>query len=539
MCYNNTGKEGEFMKKILAKNIWPIIVCLLISVVFFIYGIKNFGTAFSEAAIDFKLTREEIKAKANEFLALNGYQTGDEYYNTISLSEDTIAKTFLDKEFGLEQLQKFNDNGYKVWYWEVRRFKPLTKEEFYVSLNTDGRLISFRHIYEEERSGANLSKEEALIIAEDFISSVQGLNLENLVLKEEKQIAQPNRTDYKFEWELKSFSVGEAPYRYLVRIQGDEVGEYDEYLKVPENWRRNFAKLRSQNSVYQTVSNIFFVILFIIIIINFIYRLVKRDLKLSLALKLGILVFLLQLLSQLNMYPLYLSGYDVNQSFSSFIIYFIMSGVVSGIIQGFMIFLAVASGETVYRQYFKEKIQIKELFKFKGFKLSETFYGSIWGYIMTMFHLGFVIMFYNISTNLGAWAPASTQYTEMVNTLIPWIFPLTIGVMASVSEEFIFRVFAIPFVKKITKSNFLAVVVPAFLWGFLHSNYPQQPGYIRGIEVGIIGVIAGIIMIRYGILATLIWHYAIDATLVGLFLFGTKNLYFIISGVIVIGVVFI
>ncbi len=527
------------MKKITSKSLIWIGIGLLISALFFIYGIKNFNSAFSEASLDFKLSRDEIKTKATRFLETRGYEIPDDYYNTISFSEDTDAKTFIDKEFGLERLQEMNDEGYKIWFWEVRRFKPLSKEEYSVCLNTEGKLKSFRHLYEEERAVPSISLEEAKSAAEEFLKSVAGLNIEDLELKEEKQITQPNRIDYKFEWELKSFSAGKSSYRYLVKVQGNEVGEYDEFLKVPEDWQRNFTKLRSQNTVYQTIANIFFVILFIIIIVNFVYRLVKRDLKLKLAFKLGILVFILQLLSQLNMYPFYLSGYNVNQSFSSFILSFILSGVASGLLQGFMIFLAVASGETIYRQYFKDKIQMTELFKFKGFKLSETFYGSIWGYILAMFHLGFVILFYKVSTSLGAWAPASTQYSEMVNTWIPWIFPLTIGVMASVSEEFIFRVFAIPFLKKITNSNFIAVVIPAFLWGFLHSNYPQQPGYIRGIEVGIIGIIAGIIMIRYGILATLIWHYAIDAALVGMFLFGSKNLYFIISGVIVVGVVFI
>jgi len=40
-------------------------------------------------------------------------------------------------------------------------------------------------------------------------------------------------------------------------------------------------------------------------------------------------------------------------------------------------------------------------------------------------------------------------------------------------------------------------------------------------------------MLRWGIVATLIWHYTVDASLVGMLLIRSDNLYFKISGVVV------
>ena len=105
--------------------------------------------------------------------------------------------------------------------------------------------------------------------------------------------------------------------------------------------------------------------------------------------------------------------------------------------------------------------------------------------------------------------------------------------LAATSEEFLFRLFAIPFLKKLTKSTLIAVILPAFSWGFLHTAYPNEPPYIRGLEVGLIGIVAGIVMLRWGILATLVWHYTVDASLVGLLLIRSSSWYFRISGVVI------
>src|SRR5215470_1721741 len=93
--------------------------------------------------------------------------------------------------------------------------------------------------------------------------------------------------------------------------------------------------------------------------------------------------------------------------------------------------------------------------------------------------------------------------------------------------------FAIPFFKRFTGSTAIAIIVPAFCWSFLHTSYPNEPPYIRGVEVGIMGIVAGLVMLRWGIVTTLIWHYTFDASLVGMLLIRSDNLYFKISGVVV------
>ena len=66
----------------------------------------------------------------------------------------------------------------------------------------------------------------------------------------------PARTDHDFAWKQKNVDLGEGSYRLEVEVDGDQVGGYREFVKVPEQWTRGYERLRSRNDAAQLVNQV-------------------------------------------------------------------------------------------------------------------------------------------------------------------------------------------------------------------------------------------------------------------------------------------
>jgi membrane protease YdiL (CAAX protease family) len=502
--------------------------CLLVIALSLAVGIPNFYRAFPEASIDFAITRDQAREKAVAFLEARGLPAAG-YRHSAAFKYDALAKTFLERELGLAEATALIGRPVRLWRWSNRWTRELEKEELQVELTTTGELVGFAHLVEEERPGPRLAPEEARRLAEEFLAALQR-DLATLEFVEVQVIDRPRRTDYAFTWKLAGFAVGEATYRLSVGVQGDQVGRYAESLKVPEAWQREYRQLRSANEATGMVASLFLILTWLGLLFCLVRGARRQEVRWKGAAVYGLIAFALTFLSQLNELPVSIhDAYQTTQTFASFLTRTLLVALLAGLGAGLFIAFVVAGAEPVYRRAYPHQLDLYRQFLPRGVRTKRFLLGSALGLALTAFFFAYQTLFYLAAERFGAWSPADIPYSEMVNTYFPWVTVLLIGFMPAVMEEFTSRAFSIPFLAGWCRSRWAAVALSAFIWGFAHANYPQQPFYIRGIEVGIGGLIVGAVMLRWGLLPALVWHYTVDALYTALILLRSSNPYFVLT----------
>lgn len=511
-----------------------ILVCLALAAVSLLVGTHYFYDAFPEATIDFGITREEARLRGASFLAQRGLDVAG-YRQAAVFEFDDEAKTFLERELGLEGTRRVVGDPVRLWRWSSRWFRPQQKEELRVQYTTAGDLVGFTHLVDEEAPGASLPQAQARVLAEQFLGQDLRIDLATLAFVEAETTQRPNRVDHTFTWKLTGFSVAEGTYRYRVGIQGDRVGSCGEFLKVPETWQREYRQLRSHNQATGLVAGLLLFLTWLAMLARLVASIRAHDVRWKGVLAFGGIAFALTLLSQLNILPVAIYGFDTTDSYNSFITQSILYGLATALAQGLAIAFIVAGAEPEYRRAYGDQVSLTEQFLPDGLRTKRFLLGTVIGLTMAAVFVAYQTVFYLVADRFGAWSPADIPYREMVNTHIPWVVVLLIGFMPAVSEEFTSRAFSIPFLHRLLKRRWVAVVLSALVWGFAHAGYPQQPFWIRGVEVGIAGVAIGCIVLRFGLLPALVWHYTVDALYTALVLLRSSNSYFVLSAAVSVG----
>ena len=184
----------------------------------------------------------------------------------------------------------------------------------------------------------------------DFLRTRLARDPAALDFVEATDVARPHRIDRTFTWKERDFQLDDATYRLEVTILGNEAGGYREYLKIPEQWTRDYQRLRSKNEVAATIDTAVTLMLVVGMVIVIVMRVRRHDVPWRRASLVGLVAMVLGFLAQLNEFPLHEFGYPTTDSYGSFLSREFLNALLSALGAGGLLFILTAGAEPLYRE---------------------------------------------------------------------------------------------------------------------------------------------------------------------------------------------
>jgi len=503
-----------------------------------------YDRAFPTAAIDLELSRAEILQRARGYLEGQGYDVAD-HRSALTFSGDSWASFYLQRTVGIPETNRLiREAQVPVWYWHARWFRPLQKEEFGVDLSPDGEVVALSHLVLEDAPGASLTQAQARALAQEYVGRDRGWDLDDWEEVSASSEDRPGgRTDHRFAWKRRDWDVGESELRLAVTVQGDRVGRYDYWLKVPEAFQRDFVQQRDVAAFVAGWSLDAGLVLIGLTLLVALWRARWQiPVTFSSALRPALAVAGIILLAGANELPLAKAWYGTTQEYALFWMNRLYAIGFSAAFTGGAVLVLWILGRWLSQQVWPRQDRILAR---RGDRCRRLARSGWRGLMLGLMMAGYAVAFYLVATRLlGGWTPMGPAYTYAYATPLPFLGALQVGLVPATWEELAFRLLGITAVLWLARSctrlpraarGVLALVVPGVLWGFAHLGYVRDPLYLRGIELTLAAVfLQGLFFLRFDLTTTIVAHFVYNAGLGAVPLLRSGEPYFVASGLVVL-----
>ncbi len=488
-----TGKEVP-VKDLLSKKtiLWPGLALLI---GYFLWFNHPFPLD------DGSLSRQEAARAALEYLGID-----DEAADTfVTYDVNGPLTAYLQKEDLTSDYYDQYDAAYPLEYYRVE-----------IGREDGERYEALVHVYEGTVAGWRLDMREgeagqpevdaamARQIADAYLLEQRPGDLKEAGISVLEQDG-----GYLIRYEQSDDRIGEATRITTVTVSGDRVVAFSSAFQPPEDF---LSWLEQQDTRSEQLTNLarwaLELLAFAALVVAVVYRKLIRaaDGLVFLA-----IVAAIDTMHHMNLLPNYISMLDVRSGSSSFLVLETVIALAFNTAFALLYYLPYIAGKAMLTRDGQRHLLPGP--DSAGWS-AEMRLAVRYGYLFACFILALQTLIFNVGDVLFHiwWIPDPFLSTD--NMLWPLLMPLTAW-SAALSEEIVYRLFAVTLLAKLLRSRWVAIVLSSMLWGLGHTAYPIYPVYTRFVEVTLIGIVFGWIFIRFGFAAAVITHAVLDSILMG------------------------
>lgn len=502
-------------------DLWLLVAAVAGGILFF----TSLHHLWPLAAIDVNAPPERVISRARAFLEKEHLPSAG-YAAASRLIVDAEALDYLTRTFGNAGTQRLIRAGKPVYVYEVWFKKYGDPDSTRVIVHPEAGVIAWGRSVQEDAPGAVVESATARRTASELLAAAVGLKLGGLDETGEYERQRPSRRDHLFVYEGWLSRNPELRERVSVTVAGGKVSNVERQLVVPESARRAARKREAPMIALQMASFILLGIAGFAALVVFLKSLQRAEVRLGRAAGWVAIIALFFLVTQalrpadlmIRWDPLWPRWIATLQTLGF--------SLAQGAWIAFALFIVIAAGDSLDR---KSGANRGESFWVAGRgRLLDRAVGmaSLRGFLVGLICGGVLVatlLFLEVVA--GGWSAIQPQgfFFFAINSSAPALSTLLYFLMVALVEELGYRFFAGTWLLSVTKRKWIAIAVPALLYGASHTGLdflpPVEPFWGRAVALSVVGAIWGWAFFRYDALTVVLSHFTAD-----LFIFNWPRL---------------
>jgi hypothetical protein len=470
------------------------------------------------ADVDVNRSPEQLIPAARQYLAAQHIDTRG-WTAASALRVDGFALDYLVRKFGIAEAQKMIARGEAIYLYQVMFKKRGDPDAIVVELHPNRGVIAWWRTVQEDAPGATISADAARRLATSAVPA-------DFTEKGETQRDRPARRDHIFVYETFLTRTPELRERITVTISGDVVTGVQRQVIPPESAHREARKREAPVAALQMASFILLGAAGLAAIAIFLSALRRGDVLLKRAAGWVAIIAAFFIVTQLLRSFSLLSGWDPLwprwiASFQS-----IGFSLAQGAWIAFALFVVLAAGDALDRRTGANRGD--SFWRAGRGRLLDRDVGiaSLRGFLVGCICGGaLVATLLLLEWAAGAWVSIQPQgfFFFAINSSLPALSTILYFFMVALVEETAYRFFAGTWLLSLTRRKWIAILVPAILYGASHTGLeflpPAEPFWGRALALTVVGCVWGWAFLHYDALTVILSHFTAD-----LFIFNWARL---------------
>jgi len=490
--------------------------------------------------VDADVTRnpDEFREPAVKFLEEAGFDLNSyEFAGMVVVYEGVLD--YLESAFGREQTQAWIRDGLPLVLYQVGFKKQGEPRSIYAFFHPNGQVLGWQKNLEEDDPGEPVEEGTARTLILTVVQERLEIDLESWEEKSVKVTDKPNRREYTFILERMVSEEPEFREKILGIVAGDQVVRVRRYAVVPGAASRTMRAARGPEKAMQSIGFALLGVAALAAFWIFLTRLRDGGVRLGASAGLACFIFACLLATWiLQTGSLFQRWEPLWARWISTLQYLVTRSST----EAWMILVLLAligAGDALDRETGANRGYSLWLMV-KGKLLDRSVGAASYRGFLTGLICGGVMAVGVVFLQTFAGATTSLQprafFFYALNSASPAFSTLLFFLNVALLEELGYRFFAGTWLNKLTGKRWVAILIPAAIYGLTHTGLgflpPAEPFWGRAIVMTLVGCVWGWAFFRYDALTVILSHWTAD-----LFIFNWPRISSGKTGLVVVAAV--